>query len=109
MNALVMPTETFAELAFELRVYAQREVATNQSVEVFLASQPAGLTPAHRRLVTDLQQSAALVGRAAMLLALLAPHEAAVRALVADKTGDITTVRSDANQVGERHACLAGR
>lgn len=100
MNAIVMPAESFAELAFELRVYARRECASNLDVEVFLASQPGGPTPDHRRLVADLQASAERIGRAAMLLSLLAPHEAAVRALV--------RAEAPAEPTGERHACLAG-
>ncbi len=93
-----MPETPFTELAFELRVYAQREVSTNLDVEVFLSSLPAGLTTSHRRLVADLRASAALIGEASMLLSLLAPHEAAVRALVT----------AHADQPGEADACLSG-
>lgn len=74
-----MPSASFATLAFELRVYANREVLANHGVEEFLARYPndrLGVT------LAELRASAELVGQASMLLSLLAPHEAAVRELV---------------------------
>lgn len=95
-----MPTTSFADLAFELRIYANREVLANHGVEVFLARYPnerLGVT------LDQLRESAALVGQASMLLSLLAPHEAAVRALVEAAAPAL------AEPIGERHACPAGR
>jgi hypothetical protein len=102
MSRIVMPDTPFAALAWELQLYARREVATNQEVEVFLASLPAGLTPAHTRLIADLRASAALIGQASMLLSILSPHEAAVRALVAAPTPDAHAA------TGGDHACVSG-
>ncbi|MBK5958798.1 hypothetical protein CCR97_11335 [Rhodoplanes elegans] len=79
MSRVVMPTASFATLAFELRVYAHREVLANHGVEEFLARYP---HPGLGVTLAQLRESAALVGQASMLLSLLAPHEAAVRAMV---------------------------
>jgi hypothetical protein len=77
-----LPEVDFARLAFELRIYARREVGSNEDFEHFVAglSQPSeGL----KRTLADLRESAALIGQAAVWFSILARHEGAVRALVA--------------------------
>lgn len=91
-----LPDTSFAALAFELRIYARREVLGNEAVEEFLARHPNELL---QRTLGDLRESAILVGQAATVLAILSRHEAAVRALVAPKTPH--------DQTGDVDACLS--
>lgn len=83
MSDTELPTTSFAALAFELRVYARREVLSNEGVELFLARYP---NPQLARTLDDLRDSAVLVGQAAMLLAALAPHERTVREFLSTLT-----------------------
>jgi hypothetical protein len=74
-----LPDDTFASLAFELRLVAHREAMGNEKVEEFYARYP---SEASTRVLTDLRNNALMIGRASNLLAILARHEGAVRALV---------------------------
>jgi hypothetical protein len=79
-----LPTTSFADLAFEIRVMATREADLNNAVEVFIARCPDN--PGLALTLRDLQRSAERIGEAARLLSALAPIEADVRALQAEKT-----------------------
>lgn len=91
-RARVLPLESFAELAFELRLVARDKAHAAESGEQLVAQiealgeigtrRPLEL-PGMRDAVAELQHRARLAGRAAELLGALAPHEEEVRTLFA--------------------------
>ncbi|MDQ2084685.1 hypothetical protein RA307_31275 [Xanthobacteraceae bacterium Astr-EGSB] len=74
-----LPDDSFASLAFELRLVAHREAMGNEKVEEFYARYPNAMST---RVLADLRNNALLIGRASNLLSILARHEHAVRELV---------------------------
>lgn len=87
-----LPATPFAELAFELRIYARREAIGNEKVEEYIARHPSDTL---KRTLADLQASALLIGKASTVLSILARHEAAVRALV---TGEAAPSLGDGHE-----------
>jgi hypothetical protein len=75
-----LPEDSFAALAFELRLVACREAMGNEQVEVLFARYPNAMSA---RVLADLRDNAMKIGRASAVLSILARHEGAVRALVA--------------------------
>lgn len=74
-----LPETTFRELAFELRLLINREVALNQGVEQYLARYPSeSLALSYQ----DFLRSTERLAEAYRLLEALIPLEGAVRALV---------------------------
>jgi hypothetical protein len=88
-----LPSESFADLASELAIIARDKATAAEAGELMVATiearaeKESGAEVRHvgmRSSVAMLRQRALLAGRAADLLAALAPREAEVRRIVAD-------------------------